>query len=232
MTKRFYKQASSNTVEGGFAVTLDERTIKTPAGQPLNLPTQALADAVAGEWDAQGDEIEPKSMPMMQLCGTAIDRVPDVRDGLIEGLLRYTDTDLLCYRAGHPADLAAKQHAAWQPLLDWASAELGATLFVAEGIMPVDQDEAAREAFRTVLDQLDNWTLTAVAELVGISGSLVVGLAVLKGRLDVEGAFAVCQLDEDHQIERWGEDAEALEKRDSVERDLINAARFLELLRG
>jgi len=230
MTKRFYKDVAAVEAEGGFAVTLDTRTIKTPAGSALTLPTHALADAVAGEWDAQGDEVDPKSMPLMQLSGTAIDRVPNVRDGLIEGILRYADTDLLCYRADHPDDLIASQNATWQPLLEWADDTFGAKFKVVTGIIPVEQNVKVCEALRSSLVKLDDWTLTALGELVGISGSIIVGLAVLKGRIDAEQALLACQLDEDYQNGRWGKDAEALARRKNIQADLVTTTRFLELL--
>ncbi len=229
MAKRFYKQAAASAVDDGFAVELDGRPVKTPSGALLALPTQALAEAVAAEWDAQGDEIDPKSMRLMPLCGTAIDRVPDVRDGLIEGLLRYADTDLLCHRSGHPEDLAKRQFEVWQPLLDWAADALGARLQPTEGIIAVDQDPDAIAALKTALEEFDNWGLTALGELVGISGSLVIGLAMVKGRLDVAQAFDACHVDEDHQRELWGEDAEATARREGVRADLETAYQFFKL---
>ncbi|OEJ68585.1 ATP12 family chaperone protein [Magnetovibrio blakemorei] len=230
MAKRFYKQVSCVEAEGGYGVQLDGRAIKTPAGSPLVIPHRKLAEAIAAEWDAQVEDITPQSMPLMQLSATALDRVPTVRDGLIEGVLRYADTDLLCYRAEHPDDLVRKQAAAWQPLLDWSAAELGATFAVAAGIVPVAQDPSVHPALRAHLTALDDWTLTAVAELVGISGSIVVGLAVHKGRLDADGALEVCHLDEDYQIERWGKDEEALTRRKNIAIDIHNATRFMQLL--
>lgn len=232
MTKRFYKNAAVQYADGVFAVTLDDRPIKTPAGNAMNLPTNALADAVAGEWNAQGEEIDPKSMPLMQLCGTAIDRVPDVRDGLIDGILRYADTDLLCHRAASPADLAARQVEVWQPLLDWAADTYEANLKSVEGVIPIDQDPHAGDGFAAAMADMDNWELTAVAEMVGISGSIVIGFAMFAGRLDVDEAFAACQVDEDHQIALWGEDWEATQRRANVHAELVTAARFLELLRA
>ena len=232
MSKRFYKEAAATPVDGGFQVELDGRAVKTPAGQALVLPTRALAEAVAAEWNAQGDEIKPKSMRMMPLVGTAIDRVPDVREGLIEGLLRYADTDLLCHRASDREDLIARQNEVWQPLLDWAADELGARLVPVQGIIAQDQDPAAIAALKGVLESFDNWTLTALGELVGISGSLVVGLAVAKGRLDGSQAFSVCQVDEDHQREFWGEDFEATARREGIRADLDTAYQFLQLSRA
>jgi len=232
MTKRFYEKAAVAEGKDGFSVQLDGKGIKTPAGTPLVMPTRALAEAVAAEWNAQGDEIEPKTMALMPLVGTAIDRIPDVREGLIEGLLRYADTDLLCYHAAHPKDLAQSHAEVWQPLLDWAADELGARLIATQGVLPVPQDDAARKAFKAVLDACDNWTLTAVSELVGISGSLVLGLALVKGHVTVQRALVVCHVDEDHQIERWGEDAEARQRRENVTQDITQAFRFFELLQA
>ena len=231
MTKRFYKSAAASQTPDGFAVELDGRAVKTPAGRPLALPTLALAEAVAAEWNAQGDEIAPKSMHLMALAGTAIDRVRDIREDMIEGLLKYAETDLLCHRAAHPQDLAERQAKAWQPLLDWAADELDARLTPTEGIVAVDQDLAAIEAFARVLGGEDEWALTALGELVGITGSLVVGLALLKGRLDAGEAFGVMNVDEDHQRELWGEDAYATKRREDVRVELDAAYRFLRLSR-
>lgn len=230
--KRFYKEAAAQPQDGGFAVALDGRTVKTPAGKPLVLPTHALAQEVAGEWNAQGDEINPKTMKLMPLAGTALDRVPNVREGLIEGLLRYADTDLLCYRAAHPEDLAQRQFEVWQPLLDWAGDALNARLAVTEGIVPIDQDPCAKDAFRGVLEEYDDFALTALGELVGITGSLIIGLALEKGHITLDQALTACHLDEDHQIERWGEDFEAKARRANLTEDLKAAYRFLELSRA
>ena len=229
MTKRFYKSAAAAETPDGFSVQLDGRAVKTPAGRALTLPTRALAEAIAAEWDAQGDEIEPKSMHLMPLAGTAIDRVRDIRADMVAGLLKYAETDLLCHRAGHPQDLAERQRQAWQPLLDWAADELGARLMPTEGIVAVDQDAEAVQALERVLSEQDEWTLTALGDLVGITGSLVVGLALLKGRLDAAQAFAVMNVDEDHQRELWGEDAYATKRREDVRAELDAAYRFLTL---
>lgn len=232
MTKRFYKDAVARETDGGFGVELDGRAIKTPAGKPLTVPTRALAEAVAAEWAAQGDEIDPNSMALMQLCGTAIDRIPDVRDGLIDGLLRYVDTDLLCYRATSPEDLVKRQAEVWQPLLDWAAETFGAQMKVVSGVIPVTQNDSARQGFAAAMVDMDNWQLTALAEMVGISGSIVVGFAMFAGALDGKQAFAVCHVDEDHQIAMWGEDAEATERRANVLAELKTAVQFLDLLKS
>lgn len=231
MTKRFYKDAGVCEADGGFAVTLDERSIKTPAGKLLVVPTKVLAQGVADEWQAQGDDLDPTSMPLMQLCGTAIDRVPNLRDGLIDGLLRYTDTDMLCYRAGSPEDLAARQAEVWQPLLDWAEETFNAKLKVVEGVIPITQDQSAHQGFGAAMADMDDWQLTALAEMVGVSGSIVVGFAMFAGALDGDQAFSVCHVDEDHQIKQWGEDAEATTRRANVRAELHTAVQFLDLLK-
>jgi len=231
MTKRFYKDAAAAEIDGGYCVQLDGKSVKTPQGSLLVMKSEALADAVAEEWNAQGDEINPKTMALTPLVGTAIDRVPGVRDDLIEGLLRYGDTDLLCYRATHPEDLTQRQAQMWQPLLDWAADELGARLTPTEGIVPISQSAEARAAFKAVLDDCDDWTLTALGELVGISGSLVLGLALVRGHINVSQALAVCHVDEDHQNETWGLDHEAKHRRENVAKDITAAYRFFELLK-
>lgn len=230
MTKRFYKEAAVTDVNGGFGITLDGRAIKTPAGKSLVVPTKALAEAIAAEWGAQSDEVDPQAMPLMQLAGTAIDRVSGVRDGLIDGLLRYVDTDLLCYRASQPPELVQRQTEVWQPLLDWAEETFGAHLKVVEGVLPVPQDEAAKTGFAAAMSDMDDWRLTALAELVGVTGSIVVGFAMYAGALDGAQGFKVCHLDEDHQIERWGEDAEAMARREHVREELQHAVTFLSLI--
>ncbi|MEG3617733.1 ATP12 family protein [Magnetovibrio sp. PR-2] len=230
MTKRFYKDAAAHQTEGGFTVVLDGRPIKTPAGKPLSLPTHALAEAVAEEWEGQGEDVDPNSMPLMQLCGTAIDRIPDARDAMIDGLLRYVDTDLLCYRAGSPQDLVERQAKVWQPLLDWAKETFGADLKVVEGVIPVSQDDSSKQGFAAAMADMDNWQLTALAEMVGVAGSIVVGFAMFVGALDGDQAFKVIHVDEDHQIELWGEDAEATARREHVRGELKTAVQFNELL--
>jgi len=233
MKKRFYEKAAVAKVDGGYAVQLDGLNVKTPMGTLLVMPTQALGEAVAAEWDAQGEEIDPKSMALMPLVGTAIDRVPEVRNGLIEGLLKYAETDLLCHLADDTqVALGKRQHEVWQPILDWAADELGARLIPTQGIVAVEQDPKTFEALRSVLESFDNWTLTAMGELVGITGSLILALALLKGHLTVDEALLAARVDEDHQIEQWGEDFEAVARRKNITRDVESAYSFFELLKA
>ena len=228
--KRFYKQAAFAPVADGFAVQLDGRAVKTPAGKPLVVPTSALADAIAAEWEAQEETVRPASMPITQLAATAIDRVGPERVAIVEQLLNYAATDLMCYRADFPPDLAQRQQGSWQPVLDWAATELGAAMSVTIGIMAIEQPAAALAALSDRLAGLDCWRLAAVQAATAAAGSLILALALEQGRLDAAQTFQLSQLDETYQAEKWGEDYEAADRRAALEQDIEAAARLLELL--
>jgi len=228
--KRFYKQAGIAEVEGGFAVRLDGRPIKTPAGRALVVPSAALAEAIAAEWNEQGETVRPATMPMMQLAATAIDRVEPERPAILEQLRKYAATDLVCYHADFPPDLAERQRAGWQPLLDWVAAELGARLVVTESILAVEQPQEALAALAARLEGHDTWRLAALQLTCAATGSLVLAVALTEGRLDAEATFQLSQLDETYQREKWGDDEEAAERRAALERDVASAARLLALL--
>ena len=229
--KRFYKQAAVAEGTGGFAVHLDGRGVKTPAGRKLEVPFQPLAVAMAAEWQEQGEEIKPKSMPMTQLASTALDRIGPERATILEQLTRFADTDLLCYRADFPRDLVDRQTARWQPLLDWAAEALGARLAVTAGVLAVPQPADALAALHARLDTYDPWRLCAAQATCAAAGSLVLALALTEGRLDGETAYELSQLDETFQIEKWGEDAEAADRRAALRRDILSAERLLILTR-
>jgi chaperone required for assembly of F1-ATPase len=171
-------------------------------------------------------------MAFTRLAATAIDRVAGGRPAVIEMLLSYAGADALCYRAEEPLDLVLRQQQRWQPLLDWAAESLGARLVVTLGILPVAQPQPALAALRRVLDAMDSWELTALAVIAQACGSLVLALALARGRIDVGQAFALSQLDESYQIERWGEDAEATRRRTVLHDDIRDAWRFMLLARG
>lgn len=236
-SKRFYETAMASPVDGGedgpaFGVRLDGRPIRTPGGRPLILPAQALAEAIAAEWQRQTERIDVASMAFTRLAATAVDRVAEGRDGVVEMLLSYAGGDVLCYRAEEPADLAARQDECWQPLLDWVADHLGARLVVTRGILPVAQPEPAIAALGRALEGLDSWELTALAVVAQACGSLVLAFALARGRIGPEEAFALSQLDESYQIERWGEDAEAARRRRALHDDICDAWRFMALARG
>lgn len=211
---------------------LDDRPLATPAKAAQLLPTRALAEAVAAEWRAQGERIKPAEMALSQFVNTAIDRVAPDPAAVIEGLIAYAGTDLVCYRAEAPVELVERQHRLWQPLLDWLQARHGAALAVHRGMLPGPQPEAALAALRRHLAALDPFRLTALDAAARMAGSVVIGLALLEGRLQPEEAFALSQLDETFQIEQWGEDAEAARRRSSIRAEMALIHRFLQLARG
>ena len=236
--KRFYERAAAEPCppsEGGtgggdgFRVVLDGRPIKTPAKADLVLPSLALAEAVAAEWQAQGAEVEVRSLALTGLVWTAIDRVGSDRARVVEEVAAYAAHDLVCYRAEAPAELAALQQAVWQPLVDWAALSFEAPLAVTAGVVPIAQSPEALAALRQAVATKSDLELTALNAAVTAAGSLVIGLALGAGRIDAAAAFEAAQLDESYQIERWGEDPEAARRRAAIKADLEAAARLFEL---
>ena len=230
--KRFYKRAGTAAAAGGFAVVLDDRPVRTPAKAGLVLPNRPLAEAIAAEWRLQGERIEPATMPLMRLASTAIDRVAPQRDSVIDAVAAYAGTDLVCFRADGPAELAARQEAAWRPLLDWLDRRYGARLEVTAGIVPVPQGTAALDRLRAAVAAFDDFRLTALQTATAAAGSLAIGLALVEGELDARAAFAVSQVDEAFQLEQWGDDAEAAKGRAALASELDAAARMIDLLRA
>ncbi|MGR3465938.1 ATP12 family chaperone protein [Limimaricola sp.] len=228
--KRFWKEATAAPAEGGWQVLLDGRPVRTPAKAALVLPTQALAEAVAAEWQAQEERIDPGAMPATRTANSAIDKVTATRAEVAEMLAAYGGSDMLCYRAESPAELVARQAAEWDPLLDWAAARFDARLAVTAGIMPVAQERAALERLGAPVHAMEPFALSAFHDLVALSGSLVLAFAVTEGRCEPQEAWRLSRLDEEWQIEQWGVDdeAEALAQRKRAA--FLDAARFWELL--
>jgi chaperone required for assembly of F1-ATPase len=229
--KRFYRQASTLAAEDGTLVTLDDRPMRTPAKRRLVLPNPRLAEAIAAEWREQGEEIRPKNMPLTRMASTTLDLLPDRRPDMVAEVADYAGTDTLCYRAEGPADLIAREHRAWQPLLDWAAATFDARLVVTEGIVPVAQPEPALARLRAVVEASDDWSLTGLHAATTALGSLVLGLALRERRLTPEAAFAAAVLDELFEVEQWGEDPEAAARRERLRREVEAADRFMALSR-
>lgn len=229
--KRFYAAADARAVEDGFAITLDGRIVKTPDDARLVVPTHDLAVAIAGEWAAQEKTVRPNTMPLARIAVAAIDQVRPDRRVIVDRLLAYVGTDLVCYRAESPADLAARQEAAWRPLLDWTNAACGASFVVTTGIMPVAQPSATKRALDAAIEPFDDMEIAALASATSATGSLVVALALGAGCVDAEEAFAAAMVDELFQEERWGEDAESAARRQALRREIHAAARFFDLVR-
>lgn len=229
--KRFYKAVAAVPTDGAFAIHLDGRAVKTPARHPLIIPAApALARAVAAEWAAQEDKVDPRTMPLTGLANAAIDGVAPDRDTFAAGLAAYGETDLLCYRADGPADLVTRQAAIWDPLLDWASGRYDIAFAVATGIVHRAQPPATLARLAEAVAARDTFALAALSPLVTISGSLVIALAVAEGAIDPGSAFDAAHLDELWQAEQWGEDSLAADARTARRADFTAAARFLSLL--
>ncbi len=227
--KRFWKTATVEAAEGGFTVRLDARPVKTPAKRLLVVPTEGMAAVIAAEWDAQQGIIRPDTMPHTRGANSAIDKVTPLFDAVVDEIAGYGGSDLLCYRATDPEPLIARQAAVWDPLVDWAAQDLNAPLAVTAGIIPVAQPPAVLARLRGVVAGHSPFQLVALHDLVAISGSLVLGLAVARGRLSADDAFAVSRIDESWQIEQWGADEEAAET-EALRRDaFLHASRFFGL---
>ena len=225
-----YKDARAAAHEAGFTVHLDQRPLRTPKGASLVVPSARLAKAIAGEWAAQGERIAPHSMPLTGLACTAIDLVAARRAEVIAEIADYGATDAICYRVERPPELVARQDRVWQPLVEWASEDFGATLSVTTSILPQPQPDEALAALRRKVEGHDDLPLAALATAVKAAGSLVVGLALTQGRIDGDGAFEAAELHESYQIDAWGEDPEETRRRAEVRRDLDAAARLLGLI--
>ncbi len=227
--KRFYKDVRLSD-EGG--ILLDGRPVRTPARVPLILPNDLLAAAVAAEWAAQGDQIDPRTMPITGLANAAIDRVTPDPIAFAAPLIRYAETDLVCYRAQDPPDLIERQASAWDPIMEWAETRHGARLIAGAGITHVKQDEAAVAALAKAVLDFGPWELVALDPLVTLSGSLLIALAIHDQAMEPEAAFTIAHLDEHWQAEQWGDDDWAIATREAHRADFLAAARFLDLVRG
>ena len=226
--RRFYKTVGLSE-EG--AILLDGKPVKTPMKAVLALPA-ALALAVAAEWEAQGEKIVPATMPLTRLANTAIDRVIPSRPRIVAEMLEFAGSDLTCYRAETPPDLIARQALAWNPVLDWAAAELDAAFLVTAGIVHRPQPEAALKAVQTHLDGLDPFVLAALHNLMTLTGSLLIAAMIVAGKLAPEAAWHAAHTDEDYQIAQWGEDTQARQRRELRHREFLACCRFAHLTSG
>ncbi len=233
LPKRFYKEASVAAQEGGFTVHLDGKPVRTPGRSVLVVPNEKSAKLVADEFNAQGETIDPMTMPVYRLVNTAIDGVASDPQAVLEEILRYSSSDLLCYRAGSPDGLVARQNDLWDPVLDWARDRLGARFNLAEGVMHVDQP---RETIAVIGAHLasrrEPLRLACLHVMTTLTGSALLALAVDFGELTADEAWSAAHVDEDWQIEQWGQDSEAVARRAFRKRDMLGAAGLLEALRG
>ena len=228
--KRFYTAVEVQASEDGPCILLDGRPLRTPARNPLPLSTTGLAEAVAAEWEAQGEHIDPNTMPLMKLASTLADRVQPRREDIVRETARFAETDLVCYREAAGTELRVRQDAIWQPVLDWAGATHGLGLLVGEGIVPVSQPEDAVEAAKQAISRQDDARLTALQAATQAAASVVLGLALLDQHLSAAEVFAAAHLDETFQAEKWGDDPVSEAKRARTHAELDGVEAFLKLI--
>ncbi len=226
--KRFYKTAAADRTDEGWCILLDGRPVKTPGRHTLQLPTQALAERIAEEWASQGEDIDPVSMPMLRMANTVLDGINPNRTEVIAAILRFGEHDLLCYHADAPAALADRQRAEWTPLLKWAAENHGAHLGHHQGyqITFVQTPEAMAALERAIAAQ-DDFALAGLHVAASITGSLVIALALVEDALNPAQAFQLSRLDELHQAEFWGMDAQAQKRANLLAREIDVAAQFI-----
>jgi chaperone required for assembly of F1-ATPase len=224
--RRFWKDV---TVENG-QMALDGKPVRTPGRAPLALPTPALAEAVADEWRAVGEKIDPRAMPLTGLANAAIDRIAPDPAPFASGLAVYGESDLLYYRAAEPEPLVTRQAESWDPLLDWARSRYDVHFETTAGVMHKAQPEATIARLAEAVAALDGFRLAGLSPVVTVSGSLVGALALLEGAVDTETLWQAALVDELWQAEQWGEDALAVQTRDAHRADFDAGARFLALL--
>ncbi|ESR26546.1 ATP12 family chaperone protein [Lutibaculum baratangense] len=213
LPRRFYEAVTVEAGEAGHVIRLDSRNVRTPARRLLALPTSELAELVAEEWRAQGERIDPSSMPVNRIVNSALDGVAVSADAVREDVVRFLDSDLLCYRADSPERLVEWQNAAWDPPLAWARESLGLDLRLAAGIVHVEQPPQTLERGAGIVARYETLPLAGLHVMTSLTGSIVLALAVVEGHMSPDDAWAAAHVDEDWQISQWGEDAEAMRRR-------------------
>jgi len=227
--KRFYEQAAVVGGDNAWSVVLDGRTVKTPARKSLTVPYPRLAEALAGEWQAQQDEIDPSTMCLTRLANTALDRTAPHREQVIDEVAAYGQSDLLCYWAAAPDDLVARQVQEWQPILDWLADTYGASLAVTADIAPLEQNNDSLLAIYSAIARQNDFGLTGLHAATTICGSVALGLALVDRRIDAAEASACAVLDERYQTDRWGVDADTEARWAAQSRELAVIGEFLSL---
>jgi chaperone required for assembly of F1-ATPase len=212
LRKRFYAVADVNEVDNGFSITLDGKPIKTPSGRPVIVPAPSIAQAISAEWNAQGEMIDPLTMPLTRLANSVIHGVVDKVDAVADDLAKYLGSDLLFYRAGHPEGLVAREAEHWDPILYWAADKLGAHFILAEGVVHVSQPESAVAAARRTLPS-DPWIVAALHVITTLTGSALLALALFHGAIDEDQAWAAAHVEEDWNAAKWGMDEEMAARR-------------------
>lgn len=229
--KRFYKSVDVAELKGGWSIALDGKLIKTPAKRPFSAPTKALAEAAAAEWGGQEGEINPAAMPITKSVNTALDRTMPEYEAVAQMVAEYGGSDLICYRAEAPAKLIARQAAAWDPLLEWSALHLNARLISAVGVIHMPQPKEGQDALAAAVHKHDPFELTGLYDLVALSGSLIIGLAVAGGHVTPAEGWATSRVDHIWQEDQWGVDDEAAAQAAYKAEEFAQAARLIELAR-
>jgi chaperone required for assembly of F1-ATPase len=224
--KRLYAKAGVVETPDGFAVTLDDKPVRTPSGRALAAPIREIADAIAAEWDAQKEFVDPLTMPFTRFANSVVDAVVERVDAVADDVAKYLGSDLLFYRAGHPEALVAREAALWDPVVFWAADTLGAHFILAEGIVHVSQPEPAIAAARAAFPA-DPWSIAALHVVTTLTGSALLALALLRDLLDADRVWAAAHVDEDWNIEKWGIDEEVAARRAARLVDFRAAARIV-----
>lgn len=231
LPKRFYKDVSIGRTSDGYSILLDGRPVRTPAKRLLAVESAALADRLKAEWESQAEEIDPAKMPVTRLVNTALDGVADNRQAVLDEIVRFAGTDMICYRADSPERLVERQRESWDPVLDWAAAALGARFILAEGVMHQEQPQPAIAAFAAALEKFSSpLALACIHTVTTLTGSAILALAFAQGRLDAETVWKLAHIDEDWQIEHWGTDEEAFGRRELRLHELYVAAGVFSIL--
>ena len=228
--KRFYAEVDSQPVNGGFSVRLDGRTPKSPAGAPLVLPTEALARAVAAEWDAQTAEVDLNTMPLTRLAWGALSLDPEHRAAAAEQITAFAGSDLLCYFADGPAGLVEREQRRWGPVIDWAEATLGVSFHRTQGIVHQPQPPETLARIAELASEEDDFALIGLAAAAGLFGSAILAFALCRGELTADAAYDLSRLDETFQEERWGVDAEAAARADAMAKEAVALGYWFEAL--
>lgn len=229
--KRFYKTVAAAPEATGFSIRLDERPIRTPSRKLLLLPQERLAEAVAGEWAAQGEIIRPDAMPLTRLANTAVDQLPERRDDALAEIMGYASADLLCYREATPAELATRQALSWQPWLDWSTKHLGARLVTTTTLDPVPQPAESLAALSRAAEGLDDWQVVGLHTATRLTSSIVLGFAMLEAALMADTAFELTMLEELFEVERWGLEEAQAKRHEALRSELAAVETFLAALR-
>ncbi len=229
LPRRFYTEVTVEERPEGYAVLLDGRPMRTPGRSVIAVPSAELAEAVAGEWGAQGERVDPATMPLTRLVNTALDGVAQAARSVREDIVRFASTDLICYRADGPEGLVTRQSELWDPVVAWAKEALDVDLVLGEGVMHVAQSDEAMRRVGEAVGEFDVLSLTALHAMTSLTGSAILALAVARGRIGADEAWAAAHVDEDWQISQWGEDAEAMRRRRLRWEEMAAAARVVAL---